>query len=480
MNTTSFQFIDYFRTIAACLFKFGIFFCFVNVPAVGRCSDPIQPKDIAELEAFYGQVNSEDLILIEGAEVAWFNRIALENKYVFLIGKSDQFIREWILDNFAGLTETQMQFENIRISKVPKPNKKRLKKIYRPLTSNRAGFVSTDEGAGFIDLKGSGLPKEEQWSIEEQRKYYFENKLEERALDLLRTKPKSDGIMTFGEAIAELTRQAAAQVLFQIEKAKNPQVTNLETVESLFIIKLPVQVFRDKGKSDTIAIYGRDAYFGRRYGYKVPNNIYTDDLGVFQQTQFSAAVDFGSVLITSDILKENFGMHTEKAATYKLPFGGYDTVLDPQSSKPWVWASEVAKAYERGDKEAVSRHLSEMLEPLKPFIIPNTLHPLVQQSLRRLKELRETIFSDFKDLEKNIFELDHSLNQLSKLHQGSTVSIPMEQSIDFPIKLALLRMSEVNYQLLVHNKEKLSFKIASQIDQVVRLYQAGTCASAFR
>src|SRR6185437_9808331 len=104
----------------------------------------------------------------------------------------------------------------------------------------------------------------------------------------------------------ESTRQKAVQTGFDLYNAAHG--TSWQTVETYFIIKLPIQILKDGGKSDVAAIYGRQAHWRAHFSaLDAPDGIYIDDYGGRQMTQSHSAVDFGGVVISLPELQSTFG-----------------------------------------------------------------------------------------------------------------------------------------------------------------------------
>jgi hypothetical protein len=149
----------------------------------------------------------------------------------------------------------------------------------------RAGILNANyqgKTIGAVDIKGFGNMD---GMAGHQITNYERSKNNSELLDALRTSGHSDGLMSHGEAIAEVTRQTAIQRLFDIHNSKKQ--TDFETVESYFIIKLPFEILKDGNKRDRAALYGRQAHFSRKnVEGRVPDGIYRDPQGGTQGTGF--------------------------------------------------------------------------------------------------------------------------------------------------------------------------------------------------
>lgn len=306
---------------------------------------PIRPGQLAS--------TPEKSVRVVGAKVSYVNYDALVRDFPALRGKSHQQIDAWVLDNFAYVSEAQAKLNGIRNSDIP-TDKSQTKSNYRPEDYNRAAVLeATADGkpVGLVDVKGFGHSEDSiQGKIADQiGRFPFAHE-DER--DHMRVLDHSDGLMSHGEAIAELTRQAALQKVFDLYNKEHQ--TDFQTVESYFVIELPFHILKPDGVKIPAALYGRQAHWRSYDDAKTPAGVdtYTDFKGGRQQTRFGSVIDFGAAIITSLFVKEKFG-------------GPEAGRLDPQESNPWIWGHDCAKAFAAGDEGVVYRHLAEMLSGIQ-------------------------------------------------------------------------------------------------------------------
>lgn len=320
------------------------------------------------------------MVKVRGARVAWADYQALRRDFSELKSLSDGQIDDWITENFAYIGKEQLKLNGIRNSEIPVAPGDSVRIGYRPTGWGRAAVIPAPGGKGIIDLKGAGHANE---SLRlHQQVHQFKSLRTAEEISRFRVKDHSDGLMSLGEAIAEVSRQQAAQKLFDIHHAKNG--TRLQTIESYFIIDLPFSILKDGDRSVPAALYARQAHVGRENYLRVPKEIYVDDFGSTQMDRYGAAVDFGGVHIRHPALSDRFGMQGPGK-------------FDAQQSKPWAWGHEVAQAMtrkENPDRDAIRRHLKEMLEPIE------TEWQLSRKNLGEaatpevIRELRKWSFSD--------------------------------------------------------------------------------------
>ena len=230
---------------------------------------------------------------------------------------------------------------------------------YRPHEYHRAVVLEAlnerGQTMGLVDIKGAGIspdcPK-----LHETLETFKKVKHNQFRTNELRVKPHSDGLISLGEAIAEMTRQKAVQMLFDLDRFNSNPESRYQTVETYFIISLPIQILKQTGYSIPAALYGRQPHFGRIYFGDGPAEIYVDDFGKIQQDFFGTAVDFGGVSLT----------HERVTSDPNMSFGSPEK--DPQDSNAWTWGHNVADAFTRHhypDKNAVYRLAKDMLMPIE-------------------------------------------------------------------------------------------------------------------
>ena len=325
-----------------------LFFC--TLP--GFADEPLRPTQPDQLLRNADQTFEDRFVRVTDAHVAWADYAALRRDFPQLRAQTQAQIDQWILENFAYISERQLGLNGIRNSAIP-ASTGTTKKGYRPPYYGRAAVLEAHDG-GLIDIKGNGLGDDA--NVASQRNSW-KAVLEGRgSMEYIRNRDHSDGLMSLGEAIAEVTRQNAAQKLFDLENAK--AAAQLQTVESYFVIALPFDIL--KGRQDRIpaALYGRQAHVGRFQNTlkeRVPAAIYSDVRGGFQHTLSGTAVDFGAVNIEHPALRDMF--MKEGLAP--------GTILDPQASNAWDWGHRCAQAFRNGDRQVVHRHLSEMLAKIE-------------------------------------------------------------------------------------------------------------------
>ena len=342
------------------LLRFGIL-----VAAPSLANTHVRPTQPEQLKDLFMHVVEDKLVRVPGAQVTWVNNEALRRDFPSLDSMSESEIDAWVLHNFAFIGEDQLKMTGIRNTHIPVTDisEPQAKKAYRPQDWNRAAFVPAydmqNNLVGLVDIKGIGLhsrgPK-----LEENLLSYAGNHRRSAGLEALRKKDHSDGLMSYGEAVAEVSRQRAIQKLFDIEGARKAVLPQkLETVESYFTIALPFGILKEDS-SIQAALYGRQSHAGHhdpRYkemfketGYDWP---YEDIGGGFQHDKHGAAVDFGSVVITDKRIFEN----------YSFANGTSSIHFEPQKSRAWIYGHDVATATTRQnnpDTKAIYRHLSEM------------------------------------------------------------------------------------------------------------------------
>jgi len=457
-------------------FLFFAFLLLLTAPGQIFADVPYRVTDRRHLR---GPLSEERFVRVAGAKVAYFDRQAIERDFEFLKGQTDEQIESWILGNFAFVSRAQLELNGIRQSNVPLVNPFRRQDVrigFRPLNYNRAAVFPTLPGMPFVDVKGVGLSHSQNEKIFDQIRQFTLSAIDAdvKRLDRLRTKDHSDGLMSLGEAIAELTRQQAAQLLFE-ELNKKPQLLPRQTIETYFIIALPFSVLKDKGQSIPAALYGRQAHYGRSSNYEVPEEVYIDDHGRRQSDILrTAAVDFGGVLITDPRVNENFISDPPNANT------------DPQESRAWAWGHDVAKAFMAGHKHAVYHHVAEMVGPLRSMPRSKISRFTLDQFVRRyvavadLESKRRFVEDHFNQGDFEILgsaaATDHYIRgmldrllhlrvQTLRNFPGSSAVLNYQAELASRIDLEILPVSKSLFdELILRAKSKLEEELATEPD----------------
>lgn len=296
-------------------------------------------------------------VYVPGCEVAFADYEALRRDFKELREWTDAEINQWIVKEHGFISEGQLQLNGLRNTAIP-VDPTRTKTGYRPPRYARGAVLETGfPDGGLVDEKGVGHRPQDALMerLEALKNLFLESTPEgfQSALDQFRVKDHSDGLMSFGEAVAEFTRQSTIQMLFDLHNQKYG--TNYQTVETYFILYLPFEIEKKHGEKISAAIYGRQAHYDRRSvstrKRPPPKGIFDDPHGGFQSTTLGTSIDFGGAIIEDPRLQANFG--------------GIGDSKDPQMGKPWVWGHQVAQHYRRThDPMVVQKHFLEMVNPI--------------------------------------------------------------------------------------------------------------------
>jgi len=303
---------------------------------------PHSPLDYPETARLTAEVAKP----VSGVRVAWVNYEAIKRDFPALKNNSHRQIEAWLLRNFSFIGEDQPSLDNIRNTTIPSDSTRTSKLAYRPEDWKRSAVLEAHDDAGrtlgLVDIKGFGHGAQSGDAVSKQVQRWRGATPEQ--VDLLRIADHSDGLMSLGEAIAEMTRQQAAQKIFERSQ------TGFETVESYAILSLPFDIMKDGGKKIPAALYLRQAHEGRNSGLRVPAFAYQDHHGKFQYTSTGSAVDFGGVTFEDPALDSHWG-RVDAAVKW-----------DAQKTKPWVWAHDAANAYAKThDGAIIEAHRQDML-----------------------------------------------------------------------------------------------------------------------
>ena len=205
----------------------------------------IRPKDAKELQILLSplkrkkDLSEETLFGIKEVEVAYINEWALKRDFPVLRNLNRLQLEQWILSEAAYLTSTQKQLEGLRMSEVPW-DLNRKKQAFTPRYWGRAAIIEVHDpqtGAvvGMIDLKGIGNTNQNADDVGAQISDWKEDHVN---IDSIRISDHSDGLMSLGEAAAEVARGAGIQALLDLENQKVTDYDAHQSVESYFILNL--------------------------------------------------------------------------------------------------------------------------------------------------------------------------------------------------------------------------------------------------
>lgn len=342
-------------------------------------NEPLRPssyKDFLLIQKLY----SDKAYRIGDTQIAWVNYFALRRDFSFLRLLSEQEIDHVILEMFSYISSRQILLNGIRNTDIV-ADYSQVKMIKRPDHYKRAALIEfVGKYDGMIDVKGIGHGR--QTSLVESQIMQFEKiKDNPEGVNHLRIQGHSDGLMSLGEAIAEVTKQMGLQKLFDLHNHKYQ--TSFETIDSYFIISLPFEILKDNGRKIPAALYGRQAHFSRLYQAKNVKSFYSDISGYRQQSLTGSAVDMGGVVITDARLQQNFSATISNA-----------NLKYPEEFKPDVWAEyKAAEFYYGDDRQAVFKHLKQMLLP-----IDNQLRQLETEHQQQVTSNDENVWSKLNKL----------------------------------------------------------------------------------
>jgi uncharacterized protein YeeX (DUF496 family) len=331
-----------------------------------RADEKIRPQSYKE----FSDRSIQKHYFLPAATVAYANYQLLRQDFPKLTQLSDEEIDHWILDNFAYISESELQLRGLRISDF-EVDMSKFKDWLQPGSYNRAAIAQAklgEENIGLIDLKGSGHKQISivRTLIQDFKKIMaIKNDIKRQSeFNKFKTRDHNDGVASLGEIFSEITRQMAVQESFDIYNAK--MGTDFETVEAYFAIDAHFDILKP-GEQIPAGIIGRQAHWRGNSALQAPLSIYRDDLGGFQASIFDSAVDFGGVILTETDLQKTFG--DPQAYLIETNSG---LKHDAQKSNAWIYAHETARDFRQAVKynyhlarKMVINHIQMMLEPLQ-------------------------------------------------------------------------------------------------------------------
>lgn len=334
----------------------ALIYCFLTLvfPFLALANEPLRPTNLSQ----FGIEKEQKYYRVPGAQVVWVDFQRMRADFPGLKNFSDAAIENWIFESFAFVSESQLRLRGIRSSDFI-IDANQVRTFSHPDRYRRASLAQAfieGKPSGLVDLKGSGHIGDSRFlgknafNIEKQIRFYEESAEDPQFRDQLLARDHSDGLMSLGEGIAEVSRQQALQALFDIHK------NNQQTVESYFLIDLGFDILKPGGEKIPAGIIGRQSHIRGRNA-EDRSGFYKDDHGKFQRSASGARIDMGGVQIVHPLLQQNF-----------VFYGDSD---NPQNSKPWSEGHRVARLFRERSRtnifearHEVYSHIQEMLKPV--------------------------------------------------------------------------------------------------------------------
>lgn len=333
-------------------------------PSLALAHERLRPHSLTELS--HRTERSQRHYRVPGAKVAWVNYPGIKRDYPETRGYSDPQIDAWILKHFAYVSEMQLRLRGIRVSHF-EVDLNDVKILVHPGAYYRAGVIEIPGmGAGtteLMDLKGSGHSDEVTVNGTVARFGKLLAALEQGlnaggAIDDLRVEGHTDGVLSFGEGVAEISRGLAIQAAYDIYNREHG--TAFETIENYFLLDFGFQILKRNGESIPASLLGRQPHWRGDKAELTPPTIFIDPYGDLQSSVFGTNVDFGGAVITEKNLQHSFGPYDPKGPK-----------PDPQHGPAWRYAHETADYFRRvsdhdypAARAAMNSHFEKMLEPL--------------------------------------------------------------------------------------------------------------------
>ena len=302
-----------------------------------------EPFRIFSIDEFGPGLRSQAHYRAPNAKVAWADFALLRNDFPALRLFTDGAIENWILDQFAYVSEMQLKLRGIRTSDFAVGAEKRI--FFHPPTYFRAAVAEAQvdgKSVGLVDLKGSGQSNSEKTQkqlaeFEALRKQFKEGSAEfNQAHDVLKIRDHSDGVASLGELVSEVSKQQAIQAAYAAG------ITSGESVESYFLVDLGFDVLKDGDQRIPAGVIGRQPHL-RAKNFRIdsgetgftgdPRLIYSDDYGHFQRTISGSSIDFGGAIVT-----------LPEVSSFFAPISS-DVTNDAQMTKSWADSHDAARLF---------------------------------------------------------------------------------------------------------------------------------------
>jgi len=244
----------------------------------------------------------DQFVFVPGSQILWVNERALKRDFPFLRILDSSAIEKWILKEFSYISLSQLKLNKIRNSEIhvdPEKNKSG----FRPTFPNYHTTIDYLRAALFelpddtvIDLKGVGYLERSSRVYKLNRAFALESQLrdfqnadgDQAAIDEIRSRVQSNGLLGVKSGIAEVVNQSIVQSHFNGDASE----LGFQTIENYFLLLYPFHILKPGGKLDPAVLLGRQAHFGREHHLKIPDQIYADPSGGKQGDYYNAAVDF--------------------------------------------------------------------------------------------------------------------------------------------------------------------------------------------
>ena len=399
------------------------------------------------------------------ARIAYLDITALRKRFDPILSElNDAQFKEWYLGESAYISEYQISLIGIRVHNIPH-NKNKIKIAFRPSEYRRGSVMPLyykDKVVGWIDEKGSGSDEEnaaKNFIKNQEAINEIDPEKKQKLLNELYDLDHSDGVMSGGEAVAELTRQKMLQALYN--KAFQQGLGWWETVDTLAIIDPGFEIIRSTGNIPA-AVYHREAHLGR---VTLDENPFARGVaGAHQSTLSGATVDMGGFFQFKAIEKLKLDENEQKIL--KTHF--FSVNNNPQETPSWIWGHKTFQAFrEQINPKIILNHLHEMLGDSWESELRLKVHPESYEKIRKILlslygELSgeqlidiETFYiqdsginvqEGLSEIFKKNITLDFSLRSYSSLSANCETPLA-DMAFDF------IRLKKINLNSFFKNKE---------------------------
>lgn len=332
-------------TIKTLLFVFVTLFGFTASASVF-----VLPRNIEDIENYLGPLTQVKNYHVPGSRVSWADYDRLKADFPFLKGLDNAQINQWIVDNFATISEHQLRLGTL-VNEEIKVDKSRSSTGYRSGDQGRGDTVVVFdlEGRpyGLMDRKGVGVGEKLADRLLAVGEFY---KSIGNPDVMVKDAAMTNGILDHTDGVKEAAIMKLTQAYYDLENinlgAKAGVFNPRQTIEGYFVIEFPFNAWWEDDPSKA-SIYARQAHVGRFWHGPVFAN---NGVSLRQTDLFMAWVDGDSAKVKDpDVREKLVGSGVLRSTDFRFDF---------------EFVENHVLAFENGDDDAIQKYFEKVLAPL--------------------------------------------------------------------------------------------------------------------
>ena len=310
----------------------------------------VLPRNIEDIEKYLGPLTEVKNYHVPGSRVSWADYGRLKADFPFLKGLDNARINQWIVDNFATISEHQLRLGTL-VNEEINVNLARFSTGYRSGDQGRGDTVIVldldGRPFGLLDRKGVGVGKKLADRLLSVAEFY--QSIGNPGV-MVKDAAMTNGILDHTDGVKEAAIMKLTQAYYDLENANHGAKAGVsnprQTIEGYFVIEFPFNAWWEDEPSKA-SIYARQAHVGRFWH----GPVFADKGVSLRQTDlFMAWVDGDSAKVKDAEVRA------------KLVESGVLRSTDFRFDFEFV--ENHVLAFENGDDQAVQRYFDKVLEPL--------------------------------------------------------------------------------------------------------------------